>query len=93
MRIKNILIILFIMFLTCISAKAEDISPILTARKPDILSTNKLIENDSNAINLDNSDVITIPDTEDSPVFQPYRPAKDEVVFSYTKNLINAIKK
>ena len=91
MRIKKILIILFMMVLTCISAKAEDISPILTARKPDILSTNKLIENDSNAINLDNSDVITIPDTEDSPVFQPYRPAKDEVVFSYTKNLINAI--
>ncbi len=40
-------------------------------------------------INLDNSEINN--DTYQSPVFKPYKPEKNEVVFSYTKNLINAV--
>lgn len=34
---------------------------------------------------------MVIPEEEVAPVFKPYQPAKGEVVFSYTKNWINAI--
>ena len=89
-KIKNILIIVLLLFFTGISTYADDISPILTARKdPLTIKTQQTGETEQKDINLDNSDII-IPE-ETTPYFTPYNPAKDEVVFSYTKNLINSI--
>ncbi len=92
MKIKKILIMLTIFAFTAISALAEDITPVLTARqKPLMIETqNANISSSSQAINLDNSDMM-LTSEEESPVFKPYQPGKNEVVFSYTKNLINSI--
>lgn len=85
-NIKKIFIVLMLCFLTSMSSNAEEITPTLVARKniqPETIQNNE---------NLDNSsDEIIIPEENTQPVFQQYKPAKDEVVFSYTKNLINAI--
>lgn len=78
------------MFFVTSTCQAEDVTPILTARKrPEPIKT-KLLVDDENQINLDNSEIV-IPEEELPLVFKPYQPAKGEVVFSYTKNWINAI--
>ena len=87
MKIKKILIIPAILFMANTVFASDDITPILTARS----NTSQVQKLEPVAgINLDNSDIV-IPEELNSPVFQPYRPEKNEVVFSYTKNLINAI--
>lgn len=97
MKLKKILIMLGIILMTANLSFADDISPMLTARNTnkDVQQTSQQAvnnNNDNESINLDNSDLIVIPqDNAISPVFKPYQPAKDEVVFSYTKNLINSI--
>ena len=90
MKLKKLLTMLVLMLMSMSSVKAEDISPMLTVSNRNIESSKLLVDDSSEEVNLDNSDVIVIPQNE-SPVFKPYQPAKDEVVFSYTKNLINAI--
>ncbi len=90
MKLKNILIILLLFILTASLAKAEDIDQTLTAKG----QTNTLSEQITpvtQQTNLDNSDLGSIFDDSLAPVFKPYEAGKNEVVFSYTKNLINAI--
>lgn len=90
MKIKNILIMLSVLFITAAYAAAEEITPVLTARRrPQPIQTQPVVTQPSQTINLDNSEILSPAD--DAPVFKPYTPAKGEVVFSYTKNLINSI--
>lgn len=88
MRIKNILIILSMIFLTFTSVSAETDSDLLAVSSPG--KNQPTTSSQKQPINLDNS---TIGESQEdtAPVFKPYKPSKDEVVFSYTKNLINAI--
>lgn len=86
MKLKKILTLLSLIILTSSYVKAEEIDLILTAKNN---STN--ITQQSVQTNLDNSELVTTYDDTLNPVFKPYEPSKNEVVFSYTKNLINAI--
>ena len=90
MKLKNILIILLLFILTASYAKAEDIDQTLTAKvQPDKLQ--EQVKSVQQLTNLDNSNLGSIYDDTSAPVFKPYEAGKNEVVFSYTKNLINAI--
>ncbi len=91
-NLKKIILTLTSLLITITYAQADGITPVLTARrKPVPIEAQPIVSSDEqNAINLDNSLIDTF--TYDiSPVFKPYTPVKDEVVLSYTKNLINAI--
>lgn len=91
MKIKKILLMLAAIIFVASACQAEDVTPTLTARRrPEPIQNSKLLVDEEQQINLDNSE-ITIPEEELAPVFKPYQPAKGEVVFSYTKNWINAI--
>ena len=90
MKLKNILIILLLFIFTASFAKAEDIDQTLTA-KGQLNTLSEQIKSTQSQTNLDNSDLGTIFDDTLAPVFKPYEAGKNEVVFSYTKNLINAI--
>lgn len=89
---KNIIISILAIFITAQIATADDVYPILTARHKTNTDqqTQEKIEDSVTPINMDASEII-IPEEELSPVFKPYQPSKGEVVFSYTKNWINAI--
>ena len=87
MNIKHILSVMAALIITTASCQAEEIqtpSPALSAKA-----------NNENALpvvvqppcNLDNS----LENKVVPPAFKPYEAGKNEVVFSYTKNLINAI--
>lgn len=90
MKIKNTLIILLLFLLTTSFAKAEDIDQSLTAKISPQTGSQQSV-NQTQQTNLDNSYLGSIYDDTLEPVFKPYEPNKNEVVFSYTKNLINAI--
>lgn len=90
MKIKNTLIILLLFLLTTSFAKAEDIDQSLTAKISPQTGPQQSV-NQTQQTNLDNSYLGSIYDDTLAPVFKPYEPNKNEVVFSYTKNLINAI--
>lgn len=90
MKIKNTLIILLLFLLTTSFAKAEDIDQSLTAKISPQTGPQQSV-NQTQQTNLDNSYLGSIYDDTLEPVFKPYEPNKNEVVFSYTKNLINAI--
>ena len=89
---KNIIIPILAIFITSQIAMADDVYPILTARHKNNTNqqTQEKIEDSVTPINMDASEIV-IPEEELSPVFKPYQPSKGEVVFSYTKNWINAI--
>lgn len=75
------------MLIANLACHADELTTVLTARReiktqPLILNT-KPQENDYIEVNL--------PEEILPPVYKPYQPSKGEVVFSYTKNLINAI--
>lgn len=90
MKIKKILISLLLFIITTSFANAEDIDQTLTAKiKPQTVPQQS--GNQTQQTNLDNSYLGSIYDDTLEPVFKPYEPNKNEVVFSYTKNLINAI--
>ena len=80
MRLTKILILLAFLCTTTLTARADD-SLISAIRKPAEID---LTENISVPDNAEIQE--TIP-----PVYKPYSPSKNEVIFSYTKNLINAI--
>lgn len=90
MKIKKILIILLLFLLTTSFAKAEDIDQSLTAKISPQTGPQQSV-NQTQQTNLDNSYLGSIYDDTLAPVFKPYEAGKNEVVFSYTKNLINAI--
>lgn len=90
MKIKNTLIILLLFLLTTSFAKAEDIDQSLTAKISPQTGSQQSV-NQTQQTNLDNSYLGSIYDDTLAPVFKPYEAGKNEVVFSYTKNLINAI--
>ncbi len=84
---KKIIIIIAVMLIANLACHADELTTVLTARReiktqPLILNT-KPQENDYIEVNL--------PEEILPPVYKPYQPSKGEVVFSYTKNLINAI--
>ena len=90
MKIKKILISLLLFIITTSFANAEDIDQTLTAKiKPQTVPQQS--GNQTHQTNLDNSYLGSIYDDTLAPVFKPYEAGKNEVVFSYTKNLINAI--
>lgn len=90
MKIKKILISLLLFIITTSFANAEDIDQTLTAKiKPQTGPQQSV--NQTQQTNLDNSYLGSIYDDTLAPVFKPYEAGKNEVVFSYTKNLINAI--
>lgn len=75
------------MLIANLACHADELTTVLTARReiktqPLILNT-KPQENDYIEVNL--------PEEILPPIYKPYQPSKGEVVFSYTKNLINAI--
>lgn len=83
---KKFIIMLAAIFITIQACSADELTTVLTAKReiktqPLTLTT----EPTDQEIN------INLPQEILPPVFMPYQPAKDEVVFSYTKNLINAI--
>ena len=81
---------LAVTFVVTSACQAEDVTPILTARKRPEPVQKQLLVDDNEQTNLDNSELV-IPEEVIAPVFKPYQPAKGEVVFSYTKSWINAI--
>ncbi len=78
MKFRIIFLLLAILYFAPISFADDINSEILVARRKP---TEQIAEN------------VTEEDSEDfiPPVFKPYKPAKNEVMFSYTKNYINAI--
>ena len=86
---KFILSVLAFIFLINTSAMADEINPLLIAGSKN--QKEEAITVKSENINLDNSEIIIPQEEKIAPVFKKYEPAKNEVVFSYTKNLINAI--
>lgn len=89
MKIKKILTLLSLLFITTASTTAEEINPVLSARRRQESVQSQQVTAIEQTTNLDNSDII-LPEEEEA-VFKPYSPSKGEVVFSYTKNLINSI--
>jgi len=85
---KKILIMLALMLITISACQADELTSALTAKREiktqPLVLTNTKYEDDNNI-------EINFPQEELPPVFKPYEPSKNEVVFSYTKNLINAI--
>ena len=90
MKIKKILISLLLFIITTSFANAEDIDQSLTAKISPQTGSQQSV-NQTQQTNLDNSYLGSIYDDTLAPVFKPYEAGKNEVVFSYTKNLINAI--
>ena len=83
---KNIIITILVIMLG-LACPADELTTVLTARREiknkPLTTTTKLDENDVQKV--------TFSEEILPKVFKPYQPAKNEVVFSYTKNLINAI--
>ncbi len=96
MNFKKTFILILLLFINILSVKADEITPTLVARQnTNTNSTNNNYVGNSNP-SAGNEQLILDPEIninqeDTAPVFQPYKPAKDEVVFSYTKNWINAI--
>lgn len=81
---KKIFIALAAILIATASCQAEDINvALISKRKVQTLPLEQPEIPDNSVIKEVEEDV--------PPVFKPYQPAKGEVVFSYTKNLINAI--
>lgn len=84
---KKLIMSLALMLIANSACHADELSTVLTARR-QIKSqplVNTITETD------DNIQEVSFPEEILPPVFKPYQPAKNEVVFSYTKNLINAM--
>lgn len=86
---KKIIALLAIIFITNLACSADELDNVLTARRT--IKTQPLNAVNVNQTNIEEGINQDLPEEELLPVFKPYQPAKDEVVFSYTKNLINAI--
>lgn len=88
---KLIAFLAVIMIINSTCQADELTSFLLTKREiktqPLVLVKPEEEENNNN----NNTEEIIFPEEILDPVFKPYQPAKGEVVFSYTKNLINAI--
>ena len=69
---------------------ADDVNPILvTSARSNNQTQVTLNENQEDNV-LNEAPLVIVPD-DTPPVFKKYEPAKNEVVFSYTKNLVNSI--
>lgn len=82
---KKLIIILTAMLMAIQTAGADELTTALTAKREIKTQPLNYTSEPAEEIN------INLPQEILPPVFMPYQPAKDEVVFSYTKNLINAI--
>lgn len=91
MRLKHIITAFAVIALTAANCMADEISPMLTARKKPAAMEQTMPVVTEPSTCLDNSEMNLIIPEETAPVFKPYEPAKGEVVFSYTKAWINAI--
>lgn len=82
--IKKIATLIALILIANLSCSADELSNVLTngreiKTRPLTATPNDFLQD------------VSLPEEILSLVFKPYEPAKDEVVFSYTKNLINAI--
>lgn len=84
---KKIIIILAVMLIANLACSADELTTALTAKRE--IKTQPLIMNTKPEAN--DYIEVNLPEEILPPVFKPYQPSKNEVVFSYTKNLINAI--
>lgn len=76
MKFKYIFLASLLLFMNSMSMASDDeVSPLLVARKKE------------QTVNIETA----LPEEILPPVFKPYTPAKNEVVFSYTKAWINAV--
>lgn len=82
---KKLIIIITAMLMAIQTAGADELTTALTAKREIKTQPLNYTSEPAEEIN------INLPQEILPPVFMPYQPAKDEVVFSYTKNLINAI--
>ena len=84
---KKLITVLAVMLIANLACSADELTTVLTARREiknkPLVTTVKPEENEVQEI--------SFPEEILPPVFKPYQPSKGEVVFSYTKNLINAI--
>lgn len=83
MRFRTIIVILAVLISSASVFAEDEINPMLVARRK---STNNI----TSEIVEENCET-NLPDEIVPPIFKPYQPDKNEVVFSYTKNLINSI--
>jgi len=84
MKFRTIFTLLTILTLSTVTQAEEINSEMLTARKKPALLEQPAVAVEEECENI-------IPEEILAPVFKPYEPAKNEVMFSYTKNLINAV--
>lgn len=75
------------MLIANLACSADELTTALTAKRE--IKTQPLIMNTKPEAN--DYIEVNLPEEILPPVFKPYQPSKNEVVFSYTKNLINAI--
>ncbi len=91
MNIKKIITMLSIILITSSASMADEITPILTARRhTNTLKSTPQVTQPQGTIIPDDLEII-IPEEILPQAFKPFQPGKNEVVFSYTKNLINKI--
>ena len=89
MKFSKIILGLAFILLTNTFVLADDINPLLIAGSKNQPEQTQAAQPEN--MNLDNSEIIIPQEEQIAPVFKKYEPAKNEVVFSYTKNLINSI--
>jgi uncharacterized lipoprotein YddW (UPF0748 family) len=85
---KKIIISLVIMLVASMACSADELTSVLTARreiKTKPIATNVLQQEDTNYQEID------CTENETLPAFNPYQPAKNEVIFNSSKNYINSI--
>lgn len=86
---KKIIIMFVVMLIANLACSADELTTVLTSRRE--IKNQPLIYTAAENDEEDNNIEVNFPEEILPPVFKPYQPAKNEVVFSYTKNLINAI--
>ncbi|MFQ8625882.1 MAG: hypothetical protein ACLSA2_05075 [Candidatus Gastranaerophilaceae bacterium] len=86
MRLKHIITTFAVIALTAANCMADEISPMLTARRRPSLTEQKQPVVTEPSTCLDNSEMNLVIPEETAPVFKPYQLSKGEVLFSYTKD-------
>lgn len=85
---KKLIVMLAVLLISIQACLADELTAALTAKRE--IKTQPLLYTPSQE-DEDNNIQVNFPQEELPPVFKPYQPDKNEVVFSYTKNLINAV--
>lgn len=87
MKYRTIITLLAILLFSTSAFAEDEINPILVARR----KTTPIEQNNINNEVIEENCETALPEEIVPPIFKPYQPQKNEVVFSYTKNLINSI--